>query len=237
MIKVTTDPERLRRAALEAQLLSSGEISDVAPELVASAQGTGWVAVATRRGRPLAPATQLTRETWLSLATSLAALHRRAPEGDLLQRQPVPVAASAHGAWKAMGAEDAADRGIRRLADAPTSALPVVLVHGDSHVGNIIHDHDGAPLWIDWQEAHLGDGLADLVFLWQRGEFAGARPPRVEMTARYAQQRSIHPDQLQERLDLAELRLLLHSWPPFLEHGSPMARETMRRRLVALSSR
>lgn len=138
-------------------------------------------------------------------------------------------------AWGAVGAADAAARGIRVITRRVPELAPV-LVHGDCHTENIVRSRDGAYQWIDWQEAHRGDGLADLVFLWQRAEFAGARPPRAAMMAAYAHARRLDQTSMRPLIDQAELRLLLHSWPPFLGLGTSSGREVMRRRLVALTN-
>lgn len=236
VVKTTDDPKRLARAELEADLLRSDLLDGVAPQLLAAARGPGWVVIATRAGVPLGSAQQIDSTTWVAAAAALAGFHRRAVGTDvILPRAAQPASGpDALEPWSALGVGDEARRGAARLTTSGPSPLPLTLEHGDSHLDNILRDHHGALVWVDWQEARLGDGLSDLAFLWQRAEFAGGRPPRPEMTATYADVRGLDPADLQPLLDEAELHLLLHSWPPFLAYGTPAAREIMRRRLVAL---
>jgi hypothetical protein len=244
VMKVTTDPARIARAELEARLLtdSGGQFAHVMPRLVASERGHGWVAIATQKSVPLAPPQQLNHEEWVALAAALATL----------QQPPKPAVVGLHATtrsartsnsdrglkvWAKLGSGRDAARGVELLKCTPSLDLPLVLEHGDCHTENLVQHPAGGYRWIDWQEAHLGDGLSDLVFMWQRAEFAGARPPRPEMTAVYAHARQLAPSKLQPLLDHAELRLLLHSWPPFLGYGGPAAQDVMRRRLNTLVSR
>lgn len=114
--------------------------------------------------------------------------------------------------------------------------LPPVLEHGDCHVDNMVRDRAGRVLLVDWQEARLGHGLADLVFVWQRAEFAGAHPPREAMTEAYADARGLDRVALAPLLDRIELRLLREEWPPFLSLGDDAGRAALARRLAALTS-
>ena len=110
-----------------------------------------------------------------------------------------------------------------------------LLEHGDCHTENIVRDEHGAYRWIDWQEAHLGDGFGDLIFLWQRAEFDGADPPREAMTVAYTAARHLHLKPILRRaLSLTELRLLFISWPPFLPYGTPENQQRMKEQLPRL---
>jgi Phosphotransferase enzyme family len=115
------------------------------------------------------------------------------------------------------------------------AGLGTVLTHGDCHVGNLLLGPGGRILWTDWQEVCLSTGLDDLVFLWQRAEFDGARPPRDAMTSAYAAARSLQPDDnLRSALGGCELRSLLVGWPAFLDYGGPDRRQLMIRRFQQL---
>lgn len=237
VVKATDRPDRLVHAELEATLLRGNLLGDLAPELVASATGPGWVAIATRECTPLGSGQDLDRATWSSIAARLAVLHREPVGiGARLPRRQVasPDDDDGRRVWRALGAAAEVERGERRLAGSGASGLPLVLEHGDCHLENVVRTVDGRLVWVDWQESGLGDGIGDLVFLWQRAEFAGARPPRPKMTAAYAEGRGLDPARLQAALELVELRLLLYSWPPFLGYGTESARGVMRRRLTAL---
>jgi hypothetical protein len=237
VLKVTERPDRLVRAELEAALLGRDLLRGLAPELVASAVGPGWVAIATRECTPLGSGQHLDRAGWSSIAARLAVLHREpAGVGALLPRRqaPSPEGDDGRQVWQTLGAGNDVERGEQRLDGGGASGLPLVLEHGDCHLENVVRTADGRLVWVDWQECGLGDGIGDLVFLWQRAEFAGARPPRPQMTAIYAEGRGLDPTRLQPALDLVELRLLLYSWPPFLGYGTEAARDVMRSRLAAL---
>lgn len=243
IMKVTTDPARIARAELEAQLLTDpvGQFAHVMPRLVASASGHGWVAIATEKGLPLAPPQQLNHQAWEALAAALATVHQ--PPTAVVGLHATTGSARASTSddglkvWAELGSGRDVARGLELLTHPPTWDLPFVLEHGDCHTENLVHHPAGGYRWIDWQEAQLGDGLTDLVFMWQRAEFAGARPPRLDMTARYAHARQLTPSKLQPALDYAELRQLLHSWPPFLSYGGSAAQDVLRGRLKTLVSR
>jgi len=244
IMKVTTDPARIARAELEAQLLTDpvGQFAHVMPRLVASASGHGWVAIATEKGLPLAPPQQLNHQAWEALAAALATVHqppKPAVVGLHATTRSARTSNSDRGlkVWAKLGSGRDAARGAELLRCTPASDLPLVIEHGDCHTENLVQDPAGGYRWIDWQEAHRGDGLSDLVFMWQRAEFASARPPRLDMTAVYAHARQLAPSKLQPLLDHAELHLLLHSWPPFLGYGGPVAQDVLQRRLNTLVSR
>lgn len=237
VIKVTDDPDRLTRAEREARLLGSQSLDGVAPRLVAWATGPEWVAIATRAGTPLCPATRIDLPTWTALAGSLARIHcrvidleglplrqafRHVPDEECLQP------------WVELGVGADARRAAMRVAESETSPLPLALEHGDAHLDNALRDVGGRLFWVDWQEACVGDGIDDLVFCWQRAEFAGAQPPRAQMTAAYAKTRHLSPRELQPMINEVELRLLIHSWPPFLSFGTSASRASLSRRLTAL---
>ena len=240
VVKVTADRERLTRAAREARLLRSGALDGVSPRLVASATGPDWVAIATRECTPLRSATQVDLSTWTAISISLAAVHRRVVDAGIVPVRPaispVPDARSLQ-PWVSLGAGEDTRRGARQVAESGASPLPGVLEHGDAHLDNLLQDVDGGLVWVDWQEACIGDGISDLVFCWQRAEFAGAQPPRAEMTDAYAKARGLDHRELEPLVDHIELRLLIESWPPFLSYGTPAARAFMRQRLAALISR
>ncbi len=240
VIKVTGDPDRLSRAEREAHLLRSRALDGVAPELVAWATDPEWVAIATRAGTPLRSANKIDLPTWLAVSASLARIHRHVVAIENLPfRQAITQVPDEQclQPWAELGAGDDARRAALRVAEPGESPIAPALEHGDAHLDNVLRDVDGRLVWVDWQEACVGDGISDLVFCWQRAEFAGAQPPRSRMTETYAKARDLDPRQLQPLIDQVELRLLIHSWPPFLSFGTPASRELLRQRLTALVSR
>ena len=211
VVKVTTDPGRLERARREVEVLRHLAEPPVtcAPTLVGALSTPDAVALALAEATPLPAARDLGGPDWEALAVAVAEVHRV--------------------------------RGARSLGlpasrpDLPGS-LPTVLEHGDCHLDNAVRDRSGRVLLVDWQEARLGDGLPDLVFAWQRAEFAGARPPRAAMTEAYADARGLDAAALVPLLDRAELRLLREAWPPFLALGDDAGRAVLEQRLARLTT-
>lgn len=210
VVKVTTARARLDRARHEVEVLQllGRHPVPLAPALLAAASTADGVAVALEEAMPLVDAHTLSTSDWRDLAGAIAEVHLVAVPATLgLGTRP-----------------------------GPARPLPAVLEHGDCHLDNIVLDAAGRILLVDWQEARLGDGLADLVFVWQRAEFAGAHPPREAMTATYADTRGLDRASLAPLLDRTELRLLEEAWHPFLPLGDDSGRAAMSRRLAALTS-
>ncbi len=208
------------------------------PRLVAGARDDETVWLLLTGHPPYSPAATLTDAQWVTIARQLGRLHAvPVPPAAWLRRRlrPSPQQVTAAVAqWERRGCGELARRGARQLhrVASPPSTLPDVLSHGDCHVDNLVRGPDDRPRWIDWSEACLGSGLDDLAFLWQRAEFAGARPPRSAMTSAYAAGRSLSPEiELGPMITAVELRLLLIEWPPFLAHGSHDRQRLMTDRL------
>jgi aminoglycoside phosphotransferase (APT) family kinase protein len=180
---------------------------------------------------------------WSATATALGKLHSEpVPAWPGLETLPSPQSGAVETAatfWAQRGQREVAQRAAELIlrgppSESPSRAAPLV-EHGDCHTENIVRDEDGTFRWIDWQEAHLGDGFSDLAFLWQRAEFAGGSPPRAAMTAAYAAARQLPSlTDIDRELKAAELRLLFLSWPPFLGYGRPEEQHLMMRRLATL---
>lgn len=245
ILKITTAVDRLDRARLERRLIASPDLALVAADYVASADGHDAVTLATVEHDTLPHADAITDHQWSSLAAALGSLHRtQLPRGvDLPGPTPPPAAAVAASAdvWAGRvtaGVAVTAEAILQGDPAAPgTGTAGQVLEHGDCHTENIVRDADGRFRWIDWQEARTGDGFSDLAFLWQRAEFAGARPPRAAMTQAYIAARGLTLDRDVRRcLDMAELRLLFLAWPPFLGHGSPASQRHLTDRLCDLTA-
>lgn len=244
VLKITTAPERLPRARSELRMISQAPdaLAAAMPRYIAGHDCEGTVCLVMEEHRPLPHPRDIPDEEWSALATDLGRLHSASipPWAHLRTMPPVdaPIVANAAERWTHLGHADAAGRAtkliLRDTASRPEVPEPV-LEHGDCHTENIVRDEQGAFRWIDWQEAGLGDGFGDLVFLWQRAEFAGANPPREAMIGAYAAARHLRADpSLDEALDAAELRLLFISWPPFLAYGRPGNRRRMIGRLAKL---
>lgn len=243
VLKVTEDPGWRQPALRELALYQSADRGRTAfrPALLAARYDGEVVRLLLAAHEPYPPAPALVEDDWLAVAARLGQLHRLPlPPGEWRRPRtmdsPAAVAAALRG-WDGHGWSAVATRAARRLADADDPGPGPVLAHGDCHLGNLVRGPDGGPLWVDWQEVGLGSGLGDLVFLWQRAEFDGARPPRAAMTASYADARGLRLDRsLRSALDAVELRLLLIAWPAFLSHGSEAGRQVMAGRLTELAS-
>ncbi|GAA1433142.1 hypothetical protein GCM10009616_24440 [Microlunatus lacustris] len=244
VLKVTEDPGWRRPALRELAVYQTEDRVRAAfrPRLLAAQDDGAAVRLLLAAHEPYPPARELGEDDWLAVAAGLGQLHRLPlPPG----RWPGPpgrptsqAVAAALREWDRHGWSGVAARAARRLAAATGTGPGPVLAHGDCHVGNLVRGPGGRPCWVDWQEACLGSGLGDLVFLWQRAEFDGARPPRTAMTSTYAGARGVRLDDgLRSALDGVELRLPLLSWPAFLGYGSGAGRQVMGDRLAELASR
>ncbi len=242
VLKVTEDPGWYDRAERELAVYRNlaASLDGFLPVVRATHRDPGGVRLLLGAHEPYPSATALTDDGWGELAGRLGRLHSLPfPRPAWLSPRPWPSTEQVAGAlrlWAGHGVTDLAWRAAHQLDIARTllSPLGTVLVHGDCHVGNLLRGPSG-PLWADWQETHLGSGLDDLVFLWQRAEFDGAHPPRGTMTAAYTAARGCSVDAgLRSALAASELRLLLVSWPPFLGYGTADRRRVMTGRLQQL---
>ncbi|GLV48999.1 phosphotransferase [Thermus sp. LT1-2-5] len=66
--------------------------------------------------------------------------------------------------------------GLRWLLEHPPNPRPLVLVHGDFRIGNLLVNEEGLVAVLDWEFAHLGDPREDLAWplvrAWRFGEDA-----------------------------------------------------------------
>jgi len=245
VLKVTTDTARLTRARSELDLISEGPtgLADLMPRYIAGHATSDMVCLATEEHQPLPHPRVISDEEWAALASSLGRLHNAPVPGlDLQAATAVDASAVADAArfWARLGCADDAQRAAHLVlrydgtSDGPAPIRPVP-EHGDCHTENVVRDENGGLRWIDWEEARLGEGFSDLVFLWQRAEFAGASPPREAMVDAYSSARNLNNDsRLHEALQVAELRQLFISWPPFLSYGAAENRERLMERLPRL---
>lgn len=242
VLKVTGDPGWRQRALAELALYRSpGPRAAFRPALLAAGDDGAVVRLLLAAHEPYPPARALVADAWLAVAAGLGQLHRLPlPPGRWRRPRDADsqsAVAGAVAAWERHGRADVAARAARRLAVVSGPGPGPVLAHGDCHVQNLVRGPGDRPCWVDWQEVHLGSGLGDLVFLWQRAEFDGGRPPRAAMREVYADARGLRRDRhLRSALDAVELRLLLLAWPPFLGYGSEEGRQVLAGRLEELAS-
>lgn len=243
VLKVTEDPgwrDRARRELGVYQALP-GRLGVEVPAVIAAGDDHGVIRLLLAAHPPYPPVPAVTDAQWTPLAGQLGRLHRPPDPRPLwLDHRPWPTAERlqrAVGWWAARGFGTPARRAAALIATGRESdeVLPRVLTHGDCHVGNLLRSPAGITLWIDWQEVGLSSGLVDLVFLWQRAEFAGATPPRDAMGNAYLAARGPEADlDLRAALAVTELRLLLVDWPPFLPCGPQHQQDLMTDRLGQL---
>lgn len=243
VLKVTEEPSWRARAVRELAVYGelAGALGDFLPEVRAAQHDRDAVRLLLAAYEPYPPASALSHADWVAVAATLSRLHQvDVPRPQWLRPRPWPSSEEVANAvlrWDRHGFTALASRAGERLAAARDvqAGLGTVLTHGDCHVGNLLRGKGGCTLWVDWQEVCLSVGLDELVFLWQRAEFAGADPPRDAMTSAYAASRSLCRDaDFSAALDACELRLLLVAWPSYLAHGSEERQQIMTRRFQQL---
>lgn len=145
----------------------------VIPELIAA--GTDWVAVPFAAGRPLGDA-ELPNDVVRALARLHAGYLSDPPSGvpvvtDVWWRRMlldwgVPFVRNS----RTLASPTMTDEAVRLMtaaAEHPAvsrilSGIPVTLVHGDVHGGNVLVGEDGSRL-IDWGSARVGPAMLDLM--------------------------------------------------------------------------
>lgn len=208
------------------------------PTLLGAADTGELTCLLISAAEPLPPPAEWDLPRWLEVAGQLGRLHATPVAGEHWLR-PVwtPVtSAPALEFWRREGLGRLAEELDGRIGElnAAVEAMPVCLVHGDCHAGNLLTD-DGDLVWADWQEVGLGHGPEDLALLWQRAEADGGRPPRDEMLATYAAARGLPGGPVVcQAVAAAEIRLLLVAWPGFLGRVEPGRRAVLVERLARL---
>jgi aminoglycoside phosphotransferase (APT) family kinase protein len=106
-------------------------------------------------------------------ATALAAIHRADPDGIGLTTPDELTG------WRAqldeIGDTTATfEWTFRRLADTRPDPSPMVLVHGDFRMGNLIVDESGLAAVLDWELTHIGEVYEDLAWFCIRAWRFGA---------------------------------------------------------------
>lgn len=121
--------------------------------------------------------------------------------------------------------------------------MPATLCHGDFHADNLLQDPAGEWIWADWQEVHLGPGVDDFAFFWQRAFAATDTPPPYDaMLQAYAAGLAtvdgtlISRERVDRALAWAELRSWLVAWPGYLRALSPARIARVLRRIETLMS-
>lgn len=161
---------------VEAALVSAAHRAGVrAPEVVAvlaAGDGLGSGYVMRRVAGDANPATILAAPPSILLtdiAKALAQIHGL-PAAQVPAAIPVMDVAAALADLKARFADYGGDRPVIALAikwcqdHLPSSADPLVLVHGDYRMGNLLVDNGRLTAVLDWELAHRGDMHEDLAY-------------------------------------------------------------------------
>ncbi|MGB3328935.1 MAG: aminoglycoside phosphotransferase family protein [Thermomicrobiales bacterium] len=120
---------------------------------------------------------------------------------------------------------------------------PQTLCHGDFHAGNLLRGPGGGWVWADWQEVHVGPGVNDLAFFWQRLFASSDRdmtpmfPVLIEaywFGLNAAGEAGMRRDALERALAWSELRGWLLAWPPYLGYLAPDQRARVLGRITRL---
>ncbi len=257
VLKVTTRPAWREKARREARFYAelAPRVPVRVPRLLASAESGPASCLLLSAAAPAPTPLLWGDDDWLRIARDLGALHGSvgAVQLDRLRwlsrprRVPADEVRAAEAAWTRLGCGQVAASLLRqrRELDRALDALPVALIHGDCHTGNLLVDDSGEFCWADWQEVGVGHGPEDLALLWQRAEFGGAVPPRQAMLDAYLVARGLRseptgPSAPTDRgatraAVAAELRLLLIDWPSYLVGADDAARDRLIRRFRELS--
>ncbi len=106
-------------------------------------------------------------------AAALAAIHRADPDGISLT-SPDELAGW-RGRLDEMGDTTATfEWGFRHLEDRRPAPSPMLLVHGDFRMGNLIVDDSGLVAVLDWELTHIGEAYEDLAWFCIRAWRFGA---------------------------------------------------------------
>ncbi|PKQ00795.1 MAG: phosphotransferase family protein [Alphaproteobacteria bacterium HGW-Alphaproteobacteria-13] len=170
---------------VEAALVKAAHAGGVrAPDVIGvladgDAMGTGYVMRRVMAEvRPAAILADPPPSLITDLGRELARIHAL-PRAALPEAIPVMDTAAALAELKARFLSYGGDRpaialAIRWCEDHLPEPAPLVLVHGDYRMGNIMVDADGLAAVLDWELAHFGDAHEDLAFgcmtVWRFGQ-------------------------------------------------------------------
>lgn len=249
MLKLTTETGGIARQAAERELRFyrelQTEIGIDTPRLLAHHEDDDVIAIVLTRHASPRPATSWTHEHWMQLATDLATLHETSIDGEHgwcrpsswtgLPDDPVLQAASAFWCWAGEpGLIEPVLGGLQPLYEAirrPTRCF----LHGDCHTDNVLIEHDQL-VWIDWQNAGLGDPATELAFPSVRATPSGAAPPIHQIVQAYADHRGLDRVTLREAVLAAELAIFLFSWPPYAAYNDDVGIQRVHQRVQGLAT-
>jgi len=127
--------------------------------------------------------------------------------------------------------------------EATRRSLPLTLVHGDCHIGNLLRGADGGLIWADWQEVGLGRGPEDLCFLFQRACAEGGDVPEGSVIDAYARILSLQTSaevpvaDVRRTMDAYELVTLLLEWPTYIQEAPAGMIRGLLERVARLAAR
>ena len=201
------------------------------PRLIAHYRAAGWMAIAVTRHDPAPPAPEWSADDWGAFARMLGRIHRDVhPVPNLFQpRSSVAVdpqqglEAFAERLWHGPGDL----RRIRtvlddlRLLEEAAGFGAVSFVHGDCHIGNVLHTADRRPMLVDWQSARTGPPAADLAFAFTRAVPTGASIPREHVIAVYCDEAGADVAQTDRQITAHQILTLVRQYPEFASFLGP----------------
>lgn len=213
------------------------------PDVLDTWTDEATIALVLSDGGEVLPAADWSAADWRAVAHDLASLHTYRPpqEQNWRKRTPTltslqqPELAAIASVWRPVigeGLDQVLANRDRLQADIAASGEG--FVHGDCHAGNII-PAAGGPVWIDWQEAHIGHPAWDLAFLRSRAIPAGATMPTTVLDT-YCAARGIDRDVFARAVLAAELAITIFDWPTYMEYLSAEERSRLKTRARKLVS-
>ncbi|MFC5272854.1 phosphotransferase family protein [Brachybacterium sacelli] len=96
-------------------------------------------------------------------------------------------------------------------------AGPRTLVHGDSHLGNVVRSSLGQPLLVDWQSARIGTSAGDIAFALTRAAAETGAVPRDRVIGAYSAAAGVEPDPTRRAVTAQQLLTLVEQYPEFAD--------------------
>lgn len=217
------------------------------PRLIAHHRAADWIAIAIARHEPAPPAPEWGIDDWRAFAQMMGRLHRTVRQVPDALRQESPVRVGPQGNIKSFAEQlwhGPGDRERIRVAlddlvalEKAASQGPVTFLHGDCHVGNVLHTPDRQPLLVDWQSARVGPSAADLAFAFTRAVPTGAAVPRAHAIAAYCSEAGADTALTDHQITAHQILTLVCQYPEFSSFLGEKEVGRLRGELDALLSR
>lgn len=249
VLKLTTETDGDARQAAERELRFyrelQGSIGIGAPRLLAHREDDDFIAIVLTRHAAPRSATRWSQQNWIELAIDLATLHETPVGTDrgwgctssLTGLPDAPDLEVARAFWSWPGEPDLIEPilgDLQALHEAIRQPERCFL-HGDCHSDNVLIERDQL-IWVDWQNAGLGDPASELAFPSVRATPSGAAPPIREIVRTYADHRGLDLATLHQAVVAAELAIFLVSWPPYAAYNNDAGIQRVHQRVHDLAA-